>query len=134
MSKTYFIICSGFFQINFAQRVLDSKTRVNNWLGRKLADVTHYCEINHDDSLSLNIFVDYHEQLSTFLNPINLSSTEASSYILKYVYNPILIEKLKSLIKNVQNCLDIEDRLDSEALAQLLNRILNVHAMKVLQG
>ena len=112
---------------------MDSKSKVDDWLYISITDLEKLCILNTQDSISGKLMSEYYDVLTKFINPIEEEGIEESEFIMHYIYNSDLVNKLKEVISHVQNCLDKEKRLDSKEIATVMERVLKAHAVKIVE-
>lgn len=98
------------------------------------SEINKECESRTNNLINSKIFTEYHTILEQYWEPLYYRDVEKFDYVLKYVYNSKVIEKLKELINLIQKCLDNEKQLNPNELIIVIERILKIHAKRVLQS
>ena len=110
-----------------------TKSNAENWLDMSLEDLDRECASKNNESNHENLFDKFYGELIKFMDPIEEQGIAESDFVMHHIYNSDLVNKLKEVISAVQNCLDEENRLDSESVAKVMGRVLKAHAMKIVQ-
>lgn len=96
------------------------------------SEVNKECESKTNYSINSKVYGEYRTILEQYLEPLYYWNTEKFDYVLQNVYNTRMIEKLKELINLIQGCLDNGNQLDPNELVTVIDRILTIHAKRVL--
>lgn len=110
------------------------KSTVDNWLDMSIKDLEMQCTLKNKKSEYEKLISEFHDQLIKFMMPFEEQGIEESDFIFHHIYNLDLVMKLKKLISAIQNCLDYENRLNSEGVVKVMERVLKAHAVKVVQS
>lgn len=100
----------------------------------KIQDVNEQCESNDKSQLERDTIHGFNNEVQEYIATDEDLSLNEDEYYFNVTYNPGMLTALKNIIKIIQNCLDEEDRLKPEELVIVINKVLEMHASRLLKS
>ncbi|XP_043462233.1 uncharacterized protein LOC122498527 [Leptopilina heterotoma] len=132
--KSFSVVLLIFIFYNFHETSARSvQSRIEKWLNMKMEDVREQCESNDKTQLENDGIAQFNRQIDEYVGKDEDMNLSHEDYYFNVTYNPKMLQALKNVIKNIQNCLDEDDRLKPEELVVVINKVLTMHANRVLK-
>lgn len=100
----------------------------------KVEELNEQCESNDKSDFERELIHDYYYEVQDYTAKDEQMILNSDDYFFNVTYNPSMLQALKNVIKNIQNCLDQDDRLNPVELNKVINKVLTMHANRLLKS